>query len=168
MAITQAEFDLKLKVTETIALGVDGLTDQVYTGQIDSTNSSGTKTPTSQVPCTQQWQDTRALAAGTDTFDLTALPFGNLPNKDFTGLKVQFAKFSNPSTNANNITIADGAANGYFICGDANGQITLPPGMSILLAAVAAEGLPDISATAKNITVTGTGTQTYSVHIVAG
>ena len=168
MAITQCEFDFKLKITETIALGLDAVTDQAFTRQIDTANSSGTKTPSTSVPCTQAYDDTIPLVAGTYTIDLTALPNGNLANKDLTGLTVQFIKVRNPSTNANNITVADGAANGYLILGDASGQITIPPGMSFQFGAVATEGLAAVSATVKNITVTGTGTQSFDVQIVAG
>lgn len=167
MALTQVEFDLKCKVTETIPLGLDGVTDQAFVAQIATDTSSGTKTPSSQVPCTTRWEDTLSLSGGTYTIDLTALASGNLPTKDLTGLKVQFFKFRNRSGNAN-MTIADGAANGYHIFGDASGQITLPPGMEVLLAATAAEGLPDVSGTAKNITITGTGAQSFDVQIVAG
>ena len=168
MAITQCEFDFKLKVTETIALGLDGVTDQACVAQIAASTSSGTKTPSTAVPCTQRWEDTVALAAGTVTLDLTALSSGNLPTKDLTGLTVQFIKVINPSTNANNITVADGAANGYLIFGDASGQITIPPGMGVMFGAMVTEGLAAVSATVKNITITGTGTQTFDIQIVAG
>lgn len=168
MAITQCEFDFKLKVTETIPLGLDAVTDQPFIEQIDTTNSSGTKTPTTSVPCTQRWADTVSLSGGTVTIDLTALSNGNLPTKDFTGLTVQFIKVRNPSTNANNITVADGAANGYLIFGDASGQVTIPPGMTVMFGAVATEGLAAVSATVKNITVTGTGSQAFDIQIVAG
>ena len=168
MAITQCEFDFKLKVTETIALGLDGVTDQAFVAQIGTDVSSGTKTPTSAVPCTQRWEDTISLVAGAHTIDLTALPNGNLANKDFTGLTVQFIKVINPSTNANSITVKDGATNGYLIYGDTSGQVTIAPGMMNFHGAAETEGLAAVSATVKTIDITGTGTQSFKVQVVAG
>jgi len=168
MALTQCEFDFKLKVTETIALGLDAVTDQPFVEQINATASTGTKTPSTTVPCTQRWADLVSLAAGTVTIDLTSLSNGNLPAKDFTGLTVQFIKVHNPSTNANNITVADHGTTGYLIFGDTSGQITIPPGMMMMFGAAETEGLAAVSGTVKQILVTGTGTQSFYIQIVAG
>lgn len=172
MAITQCEFDLKLKVTETIALGVDQLTDQPYVTQIATDTSSGTKTPTTAVPVTQQWQDTISLTAGAATVNLAALTYGNLAAKDFTGLKVQGIKIRNRSTNSAYLNIAAGATNGYNIFG-ANagtpGSVNLPVGMTIMLFADTTEGLDDIAAADRTIDFASSDTDlTFDIQIVAG
>ena len=169
MAITQVEFDFKLKVTETIALGVDSLTDQTYYPQIATDTSSGTKTPTTQVPCTTQWQDTFSLSAGAATLTLTALSFGNLAAKDLTGLKVQFIKIRNRSTNTAAVTIVDGAANGYNILGDASGQITMPVGSTFMFGMDTTEGLQDVAAGDATIDFSSSDVDaTVDVQIIAG
>lgn len=169
MAITQCEFDLKLKVTETIVLGVDLLTDQTYIGQIGTDTTSGTKTPSTSVPATQFWQDTGSLTAGAATINLASLSFGNLTAKDFTGLKVQGIKIRNRSTNTAGLTVVDGAANGYNIWGDANGSVTIPVGMTIMLFADATEGLDDVAAADRTIDLSSSDLDlTYDIMIVAG
>lgn len=169
MAITQCEFDLKMKVTETIALGVDSLTDQVYIGQIATDTSSGTKTPTTVVPVTTQWQDTASLSAGALTIDLTSLAFGNLSAKTLNGLKVQGWKIRNRSTNTAVVTVAEGASNGYFLMGATGDTITIPVGCTFMFFADTTEGLPDVSATAKNVTFGSADTDaTIDIQIVAG
>lgn len=169
MAITQCEFDFKLKVTETIALGIDSLTDQTYYPQIATDNSSGTKSPTTAVPCTQQWQDTFSLSAGAATVNLASLSNGNLTAKDFTGLKVQFIKIYNRSTNTAAVTVVDGAANGYNIWGDASGSITILVGMMVVFGAVATEGLDDIAAADRTIDFSSSDVDaTVDIQIIAG
>ena len=169
MAITQVEFDFKLKVTETIALGIDSLTDQTYYPQIATDTSSGTKTPSTQVPCTQQWQDSLSLTAGAATLDLTSLASGNLAAKDFTGLKVQFIKIRNRSANTAAVTIVDGATNGYNIFGDASGSVTIPAGMTLMLGADTTEGLQDVAAADKTIDFSSSDADaTVDIQIIAG
>lgn len=167
MAITTAEYDFKVKVTETPALGIDGVSNPEIVYQIETTLSSGSVTPTTSVPATTQWQDQRTLSAGADAIDLTALTDGNLPTKNLNGLKIQLVKVVASTNNTDTITIRDHTTNGYFICGDSSGQVTLPIGGRMQL--YGHDGMPDVSATAKQIAVTSSDVDAvYTIQVVAG
>lgn len=110
----------------------------------------------------------KALSSGAGTIDLTAVP-GVSGTQDMTGKKIVMAKFRNPSTNANPITVKFGATNGYLLLGT-GWQITLSPGQEITFgpqAAVAAS-TPSVSSTTKTIDLSGTGSQALDVILVAG
>ena len=85
------------------------------------------------MPATKVAGDSVDLAGGTLTLDLTALVGAAGAAVDFTGLKVQVAKFRNVSTNTGTLVITVGAANGYNIFGDADGSVTLGIGAEILM-----------------------------------
>lgn len=160
-----AKYNLKLHVDEVLALGLDNVANP--TAVHETTDESGTLNAGSTPPATKAWSDERQLAGGTDTFDLTALANGNLANVDFTGLKVQLVKIVADPTNTDDIVVADGASNGYHLFGDASGQITLGPGGAALL--FFQDSLPDVSGTAKNVTVTSADADAiYDIILVAG
>jgi hypothetical protein len=106
-----------------------------------------------------------ALAAGTKTLDLTALLGTNELITDGTGLRVQVLRLRNPSTNANPISIAKGAANGYDGLG-ADFKVTLAPGAEHLI--LTNDAGSDISGTNKNLDMVGTGVQALDVGIALG
>ncbi len=117
-------------------------------------------------PGTQVSAFAQALTAGTATIDLTSLPTTNgQTGFDMTGQKVQVLMVKAPSSNANVITIADGAANGYGGFG-ASFLIELQPGQQALL--YGNDATPDVGGAAKNWDITGTGAQVMEFHIVAG
>lgn len=165
MTLLSTVYELKLIVTEALD-GLDiGLTTapnavHQLTGLAGTSQPSGTSIITS-VP----WRDTVALVAGAKTLDLTSLDYGDLTAKDFTGLKVQFALFKNPSGNGT-MNIKTGAANGYNIFGATASEITLIGGGAALF--VNPEGTPDVSGSAKTIDIAGTGTESLEVILVAG
>lgn len=107
----------------------------------------------------------KALSGGAATIDLTALTGTNSAAVDFTGLKVQHARFQNPSTNANNITVKFGAASAYLLLGAA-WSVILAPGMEVLLRGNNAT--PIVSGSLKNIDLSGTASQALNVQLVAG
>ena len=107
----------------------------------------------------------KALSSGTGTIDLTALVGTNGVAVDGTGLKVRAFKFINPATNANPITIAKGASNGYALAGSAF-SVTLAPGQEIQ--AYLKDGAPAIGSGAKTLDLTGTGTQALQCQVVLG
>lgn len=163
MSVT-ASFNLDLKADEVLALGLDNVTDPTLRHAVVT---SGTLTGSTSVPSTKAFSDQRSLAAGTDTLDLTALVGALSSAIDMTGLKVQLVKIVAAIANTEDIVIADTAATGYFIFGDASGQVTLPPGGSIML--FGNEGLPDVGAGAKDIDVTSSDLDAiYDIIIVAG
>lgn len=112
----------------TIAAAVEAkLTGtQTFTGeQVSSGNNDvaingldleATYNASSSPPITTVGHGTITLAAGVGSIDLTAFS-GTNGNESASGLKVQFIKFVAPSSNANVITIAEGASNGYALLG---------------------------------------------------
>jgi len=104
------------------------------------------------------------LSGGAATLDLTAITdLLGLGTVTISGLTPAWTKFTNPSTNANAVTIAKGASNGYTGFGSSF-SITLQPGGEILirLATVA------VSGSVKTLDITGTASQTLKVQGVAG
>jgi hypothetical protein len=103
-----------------------------------------------------------ALTAGALTIDLTNLVGwgSNGTTVSGTGLKVQFLRVKN--LGANPMTFATGASSGYNF----GGPITVQPGGFVMIGGNSA--LPAIAAGAKNIDVTGTGTQTAQLSIEMG
>lgn len=122
---------------------------------------TGSTTP----PVTTCAHFSKALVAGVATIDLTALTGTNGAAVDMTGLKIQFFKFKNPITNANPITVTFGAANPYLL-GGAAWKYILQPGQWI--AGFGNDATPDVAAGAKNIDISGTGTQALQVSLDAG
>lgn len=132
---------------------------------IDGASTEKTLNSATTVPATKVAAFTKALSTGAATIDLTALTGTNGATVDFTGLKVQAAKFINPSTNANAITVTFGAATAYLLGGAAFKWI-LAPGQELLF--FGNDAAPDVSASLKNIDLAGTGSQALTVVLVAG
>lgn len=125
-------------------------------------------TAASTVPATKVAGGSVALDAGAKTLDLTSLTGlgANGATEDFTGLKIQALYFENPSTNANSISIAPGASNGYNFSG-ADGKLTLQPGQSVLL--FGNDATPDVAnGSADQIDFAGTLVQPFNIVMVAG
>ena len=118
-------------------------------------------TATSNPPATEHSGFVKSLVAGAATIDLTALTGVDNSTIDGTGLKVQLIRVKN--LGANNLTISEGAANGYAIGGTrtvyANGGIEY---------IYAPEGLADIAAADRTIDLAGTGTQQSEWTIILG
>lgn len=131
----------------------------------DAWNSTGQLMSSSTPPVTKQATFNTTLSSGTATIDLTSMTpaYGSAVN--FTGLKVQVAHFINPTTNANAITIAEGASSGYELVGDAF-KVVLDPGEEWIYKGL--DTSPDVATDAKNIDVTGTGSQVLRVKLAAG
>ena len=158
----------QLDVLETLALALDleSGTPKV-THQISTPAASGNMNATSSPAATQVVSDTRTLTAGADTIDLTAAPTRDGGTIDLSGLKVQAVKIVAKSTNTAVLIVKPGAANGYNLFGDADGQIAIPVGGQVLF--VAPEGLADVAAADAEIDVASTDTDAiYSIILVAG
>jgi hypothetical protein len=121
--------------------------------------------PISGVPMTAVQIIKKALSGGSGTVDLTSLT-GTLGEAvTLNGLKVQAVTFKNPTENANNITIGEGASNGHELLG--NGwTLTLPPNSQMTL--YIPEGSPDVGASTKTWDLSGTGSQFLMIGIAAG
>ena len=107
----------------------------------------------------------QALSDAAATIDLTALVGSNGAAVDGTGLRVQFLKFRNKAGNANVMSLAIGAANGYDGFG-AGFKITLAPGAEQLVRTL--DGGSDISGTNCELDLAGTGAQVAEMAIVMG
>ena len=153
-----------VSVKETVALGLDQVTNPRIVHEITlpiPTSLNGTTTP----PATKVWSDNVALVAGVKTLDLQALVNANLPNADFTGLKVQVFFMSCPSTNTGPITVVPGALNDYDL-GGASMSVAVNPGDSIVFLFL--DNAPDVAAADSELDFAGTGTETFDIIMVAG
>ncbi len=138
------------------------------TATFDQLSESVTLDANSTPPASKHASYEKALSSGTGTIDLTALPGVTAEETvNGTGLKVQQLKFRNKSTNANKITVAKGASNGYGLCASGDSwSFVLSPNQSITF--YGDDAAPDIGSGAKTIDLTGTGSQVLEVAIVMG
>ncbi len=128
-------------------------------------NTSADLTASTTVPVTQVANFSQALSTGAATINLRTLSGTNNEAIDGNGLKVQLAKFGNPSTNANAITVTFGASNGYLL-GGAAWKFILQPGMEITV--YGCDATPDIDDSHKTIDLAGTGSQALRVSLILG
>lgn len=130
----------------------------------DSINTELTLNADSTPVVTKFVRMDKALAAASGTIDLTSMTGANGETVDFSGLKVQVAKFKNKVGN-NAMTIKFGAANPYNLLG-ASWTLILPDGGEITL--YLPEGTPDVAGGAKDIDLAGTGIEELEVQLFAG
>lgn len=156
-------------VTET--LEGEYVSDEDATVTIDGVNGTGTETLTASTtpPATKQSCFDIALSAGAVTINLASLPGlnGEAGAVDGTGLKVQSITLKNKASNANAMTITEGASNGHPTLGSSF-SVTLLPGQSIQLFNDGVDVGTDIAAGDRTIDVAGTGAQVLAVHVVMG
>jgi hypothetical protein len=150
-----------LSVKETLGTGVSLVTTPTITH--DGLSTGGTFNASGTIPCTKVSSGVATLSAGAGTINLAAMPGVNGGTVDFTGLKVQFVKLSNPS--ANNIVVTPGAANGIDLFGAAS-SITIAPGQELLFKFN--ETGPDVAAADRTLDLAGTLAQTLNFVFVAG
>lgn len=135
---------------------------------VNTYNQSGTLTASSSVPATKQATFALTMSGGTGSVDLTALPGLNANETvDGTGLKGQLLLLLNPSSNANSITVAKGASNGYgWNTAGTSWTVSLSPGQWAMFGGN--DVGPDVASGARLLDVTGTGSQVLDVSIVLG
>lgn len=156
MAVTYVGTETSyLTIVKTDSAALAGDQTLTYAARNESIALSSTTTPA----VTKASQFTVTLSSGTATLDLTAIPgFDPEETVDGTGLKVQQIKIQNPDTNANKITVSNGAANPYRLDGATTAwSITLMPGQSVLLNLD--DQSDDVGSSNKNIDLAGTGSQ---------
>jgi len=159
MSIT-AVVQSKVTLTETLT-NDDLIADSqlVHSGYDQNTTLSGSTSP----DITKAAYQTIALVAGAKTIDLTALLLnGNAVTLD--GLNPRAIHLKN--TGAAAMTIVAGASNGYTGLG-ALFSVTLPPDAGFLMD-WPLDNATAVSATVKTLDVTGTGTDTLQLSILAG
>ena len=161
--------DFESNLRTVVSPGGVFLSDADATVTINGLDENGTTyTASTAVPVTKVAAYELTLSSGTGSVNLAALP--GLTSEETvvgTGLKLQFVKFKNKSTNANIITITKGASNGYGL--DASGTaftVVLSPGQSVTFSLN--EAAPDIASGARLLDITGTGSQVLQIHAVMG
>jgi hypothetical protein len=127
-----------------------------------------TLTASTTPPVTKVASGTATMTAGAVTLDLTALSGLTADETiSFSGLKVQFAFFRSPSTNANVLTVGKGASNGYGLSAAGGAwSVALDPDSSVLRRIE--DTAPDVAGGAKTIDIAGTGSQTVEYILIAG
>lgn len=156
------------KLTTTETLEGEFVDPNNATVAFNGLDTDETLTGATDVPVTKHAEDALALTAGAATINLASLPGITAEETvNFTGLKLQFAIFENPATNANKIKIAKGASNGYGTCASGDDwDVTLSPGQRHKMELD--DAAPDVAAGARTLDVTGTGTQVLNYVLVAG
>lgn len=129
-----------------------------------SINTQATLDASTTPPVTKFIWINQALSAGAKTLDLTSLTGTNGASVTFSGLKVQVAKFKNPTGNAA-MTVKFGAANPYNLLG-ASWTLILLAGQEITL--YLNDAAPDVAGGAKDIDIAGTGSEIIEVQLFAG
>jgi len=161
MAIT-ATLVNTLTTSETVT-GLKVSASSVTHSDSQSHTLSAATTP----PATKHVAKTVALDAGAATIDLTALTaWGtNGLTENCNGLKLQIFRAKATAGNANPITIATGASNGYDAFG-ADWSISLKAGQEVTL--YGNDATPDVDGTHKTIDLAGTLTQSIDIEMVFG
>lgn len=107
----------------------------------------------------------QALTAGAATVDLTNCVGTNGIAVSGSGLRVKAIQMTAASDNANDITLTEGASNGYELLGS-GWTVGLKAGQSLLFYPAATA--PQIGSSAKTIDISGTGTQSVKLSIIFG
>jgi len=159
------QYTTNLTAIEVLATNVNGEPAANVTVKHTRLNKSATYQADTTPPVTKVATFSQSLTDGAATIDLTALEGTNGAAVDGTGLKVQAIKIVAKAANANAITIAKGASNGYALAG-AGFSVALAAGQEVVL--FGNDATPDIAVDAKTLDLTGTGTQGVDVVIVMG
>lgn len=126
-----------------------------------SLNANSAATPPGDV--TEAWSGNKVMTAGAATIDLTSLTQVGLSSAvSLSGLKIRAIQILAPAANAAAITVAPGASNGYTQIGTVG---PIKPGGSALLIL---PGTSAVDGTHKNLDISGTGTDSVSIQVVAG
>lgn len=157
-------FEAKATVVETLPNNTGSASDSKRVITHDQYDEAKTLNSGSTPPATQVAEFLLTLSSGAATIDLRALVGTNGGAVDLNGLKIQIVRVKN--LGANPMVIKAGASNGHTgVIGGTTGE-TIPTG-GIYMKYSNDQG-DDVDATHKTWDVTGTGSQTAEVTIVAG
>lgn len=161
--IITATFDSTVNVTEKTTNSLDPTLPNGQTGTVKSGRSYNF---TGSGPvATKAFHGTVPLVAGALTLDLTALVDPTIADPiDMTGLKLKFLQVIADSGNANAITIAPGASNGYTGWVGADGLSLNASDQEML---VRNAGIA-VDSTHKTLDLAGTGTQSATLVMLFG
>ena len=150
-------------VAEILETGVPAASDAALTH--NGYNTTETLGAATTPPSTKCAIFEKALSGGAATIDLENMTGTNGAAVVGTGLQVQVAKFRNPSTNAADMHITFGAANGYDGFG-ATFDVNLEPGAEMMM--FTNDGGAVISATNSDITIAGAGVEVLECLLILG
>lgn len=143
-----ANHELKLRITEALTVPNTNEAQQIIH---EIATPKGVLSSATPVVVSKAWSSRVQLSAGALSLDLTALTRTNLPNVDFTGLKVKAMKIVPVAANTAAVTLTVGGTNGYQAFGAiADGKISLAAGSGAEFIFGNAE-LPAVDASAKTI-----------------
>lgn len=158
MSLASATARMFASVRETFTTGVGSVSAPTITHNV--LGAQVALTPVSEISTF-----ILAMEAGVGTIDLTALIGTNGKAIDATGLKVQWLHIRATTGNANPVTIAEGASNGYALAGAA-WKVVLNADQQFSF--IGNDTTPDVGPTDKIIDITGTTTQSIVVEIILG
>lgn len=164
MSVTLA-YDSNLTVVETLEANVPAASSANRRVTHSLFNTTKALNAATVPPVTKIAAFNKALVAGAATIDLTALLGTNGATVDGTGLKVVAFKAKAPAANANEITLTEGAVDGYALAG-ATFKIGVKPGQEVTF--YGDDDAPVIAGADKTIDMAGTGVQTLDIEIVMG
>jgi hypothetical protein len=163
MAVTTCEIRTSMTTNETPDSTTTATGQSV---QHTTLNQSLSLSPTSTVPVTKTAGRTDfPLSGGSATINFTTMLGTGGATVTFLGLKVQSLILKNKSTNTGNMTFVPGASNGIDLFG-ASSSITLKPGHWVHF--YFHDSSPDVASGDCTIDVTGTGSEQFEIHAVAG
>lgn len=163
MAVT-VTYTSKATVVETVANNTDALSSSARSVTYDTFDTVNTTLNSSSTPpATMVSGVLKTLSGGAAAFDLTALIGTNGATFSALGLKPQIIKVKN--LGANPLTILPSTLTGYSLFGSTN-PLVIPSSGEILCNFD--DQLADVSTGAKDVVLTGTGTQTSRWLMVFG
>ncbi len=165
MSVTRATVGIKLDVVEVPPANAAFLDSTKNSLTFNKLSGEKSLTSATTPNVTAHANGSKALTAGSGSLDLTALTGINGAAVSLDGLKPRAILLENPAANANPITVAKGAANGYTGLGSAFSQV-LQPGQKVIIDLGTAGTA--VSSTVKVLDLTGTGTQALNYQIIAG
>jgi len=155
---------MKMTAVETLETNVPAAATNGKTVTHSAFNKTDTVlTASTTPPVTKPSYSQPALSGGAYTINLAALSGVNGATVDLTGLKVQAIKIKN--NGANVMSFTEGASNGYALLG-ASFLFAVQPGQEIMI--LGNDATPDVAAGDRTIDVTGTGSQSFDLAVVAG
>lgn len=152
----------KVKLMTSLVEEVSGLSvTNVFNYSIPDLNLTlnGNSTPDVDIP----YGALLALSGGSLTIDLTALTRTGRSALDLTGNVVHFCRIYNMG--ANDMTFVSAATNGYGLFTATNGTVVPAGGQEFFYSPA---GYGTVGASAKDLTVTGTASQTFYFLIATG
>lgn len=161
-------YDFTGIVTEILDIGLDNAANPAITHTLGALRD--TLTASSTVPVTKTYSQTKSLVAGASSLDLDALPGPKSTTISFDGLKVQFLIIKATDGNSGAITFDIAAVEGYNLFGPTNAtdeSVAVPAG-GIEMRFIPNNG-EDVASNFKDkVDITGTGTDSFSIILVAG